>query len=321
MPVTNYDQFGGMLLGEHASGTQTDYLTDALGSITATVNQSATVLNTYRYKPNAAILARTGAAADPVFLWNGGTQSRRAGSSYDLNYNYFRHFDGVPMIWNSVDPLWPHEAPYSYANANPTSVIDKFGYQAVKKKPAKKLPWDPKPEPSRPKKDPRWPFPFPDPGHWGSKPPPWKPIGPPSKLPWIPASGIGTGYSYGAYCGSDNVRNPGLQVEPQDAIDACCQIHDRCLEAHYGAGFVEKGAHHCCDQALADCATWALLDGCYDSPRPMECVTAAVQITIAFYHLARHYKCDVTCLEQSQWQEYIYEHWSNDPWRLRPQKK
>ena len=41
MAVTNYHTVNGRIIGETTSGTRTDYLTDALGSVTATVNQSA----------------------------------------------------------------------------------------------------------------------------------------------------------------------------------------------------------------------------------------------------------------------------------------
>ena len=52
MPVTNYHTANGMLLGETTAGVRTDYLTDALGNVTGTVNQSAQVVNTYRDKSN-----------------------------------------------------------------------------------------------------------------------------------------------------------------------------------------------------------------------------------------------------------------------------
>ena len=56
-----------------------DYLTDALGSVTATVDQSGTVQNTYRYKPYGDLLAKTGTGNDPKFLWVGSQGYRQRG--------------------------------------------------------------------------------------------------------------------------------------------------------------------------------------------------------------------------------------------------
>jgi hypothetical protein len=65
MPVTNYHTVQGRILGESTSGVRTDYLTDALGSVTATVNSAQAVVNTYRYKPYGEQLAKTGSGTDP----------------------------------------------------------------------------------------------------------------------------------------------------------------------------------------------------------------------------------------------------------------
>ena len=72
MAVTNYYTVNGQIIGEKVgAGARTDYLTDALGNVTATMNQSAQILNTYRYKPYGGLLAKTGVGADPSFLWVG----------------------------------------------------------------------------------------------------------------------------------------------------------------------------------------------------------------------------------------------------------
>jgi hypothetical protein len=52
MPTTSYFSINGELIGEKVgAAARTDYLTDALGGVTATLNQSGAVVNTYRYKP------------------------------------------------------------------------------------------------------------------------------------------------------------------------------------------------------------------------------------------------------------------------------
>ena len=63
MGVTNYYWAGDMLLGESGPNGKVDYLTDALGSVTTTVNGTGAVLNEYRYKPYGAQLSKTGTAA------------------------------------------------------------------------------------------------------------------------------------------------------------------------------------------------------------------------------------------------------------------
>ena len=80
MPVTNYYTVGGRIIGEETSGVRTNYLTDALGSVTTTVDQTGAVQNTYRYRPYGSLLAKTGTAADPAFTWVGTAGYRQTGT-------------------------------------------------------------------------------------------------------------------------------------------------------------------------------------------------------------------------------------------------
>jgi hypothetical protein len=53
--TTDYYTANGQILGEKVgSNPRTDYPTDALGSVTAIVNQSGQVVNEYRYNPYGA---------------------------------------------------------------------------------------------------------------------------------------------------------------------------------------------------------------------------------------------------------------------------
>ncbi|MCW5941947.1 MAG: hypothetical protein KIS66_06930 [Fimbriimonadaceae bacterium] len=131
MPVTNYHTVNGRTIGETTDGVRTDYLTDALGSVTATVDQSQNVLNTYRYKPYGGLLAKTGSSPDPKFLWTGDTGSRTTGLAYFEQYNRARHYGSMQAGWTSVDPLWPTTSTYSYSLASPTSFIDASGLIGV----------------------------------------------------------------------------------------------------------------------------------------------------------------------------------------------
>lgn len=87
MPVTNYHTVDGEIIGDETSGTQTDYLTDAQGSVTATVNQSANVVNTYRYKPFGSQLAKTGAGSDPRFQFLGAHGVDSTGRSVTTHFD------------------------------------------------------------------------------------------------------------------------------------------------------------------------------------------------------------------------------------------
>lgn len=118
----------GRIRGEtDVSGLQRDYLTDAVGSVTATVDQSGAVENTYRYKPYGERLAKTGTGADPRFLWTGETGSRTTGAAHAGQYNRARHLDTETGTWTSVDPLWPEEQAYVYVGGNPTTWTDPNG--------------------------------------------------------------------------------------------------------------------------------------------------------------------------------------------------
>ncbi|MCW5941945.1 MAG: hypothetical protein KIS66_06920 [Fimbriimonadaceae bacterium] len=131
MPTTNYHTVNGRTIGETTDGVRTDYLTDALGSVTATVDQSQNVLNTYRYKPYGGLLAKTGSSPDPKFLWTGDTGSRTTGLAYFEQYNRARHYGSMQAGWTSVDPLWPRSVQYGYAFADPLRYTDPGGMLGI----------------------------------------------------------------------------------------------------------------------------------------------------------------------------------------------
>ena len=106
MPVTNYYSVNGEIIGEKTTGSsRIDYLTDALGSVTATMDQNAQVVNTYRYKPYGALLSKTGAGADPSFQWVGSQGYRQTGKKYSDVYVRARHYDTVTGRWTTRDPM------------------------------------------------------------------------------------------------------------------------------------------------------------------------------------------------------------------------
>lgn len=126
MPVVNYHTVNGQMVGQSTGTEFTQYLTDALGSVTATVNGKR-VTNTYRYKPYGERLAKTGAGPDPAFQWAGDTGSWVTGRSWAEQYNQARHYGTRQSSWTSVDPIWPTGWPYSYVEGNPATLKDPAG--------------------------------------------------------------------------------------------------------------------------------------------------------------------------------------------------
>ncbi len=127
MPVTNYYAVNGRLIGEATIGVRTDYLTDALGNVTATVDQSQAILNTYRYKPHGDVLSKTGVAVDPKYRWVGQYGYRCTQLGFATYYIRSRSYSSATGTWTTIDSEWPEEATYQYANGNPVTWIDYWG--------------------------------------------------------------------------------------------------------------------------------------------------------------------------------------------------
>jgi RHS repeat-associated protein len=131
MAVTNYYTVNGEIIGEKAgAGARTDYLTDALGNVTATMNQSAAIVNTYRYKPYGGLLAKIGVGADPAFTWVGSQGYRQTSKKYSDVYIRARHDDTLNGRWTTKDPIgfaggdWGF---FRYALSTPVWLVDPTG--------------------------------------------------------------------------------------------------------------------------------------------------------------------------------------------------
>ena len=127
MPVTNYYTVDGEIIGEATGGVRADYMVDALGSVTGTVDQSAQVLNTYRYKPYGALLAKTGAGADPKRQWVGSLGYRATGRRQSESYVRARHYGTSSGLWTSHDRWWPRLPALGYGLGNPCVFVDPTG--------------------------------------------------------------------------------------------------------------------------------------------------------------------------------------------------
>ncbi len=125
--ATNFITSHGMIWGEISdTGVTRSYGHDALGSVTETFVNGA-LENTYRYKPFGGLLAKTGTAPDPSFLWNGGSGYRTTLLSYCETYVRRRHFSISSANWTTSDPLWPSENAYGYVRQSPVLLVDASG--------------------------------------------------------------------------------------------------------------------------------------------------------------------------------------------------
>src|SRR5262249_54175585 len=130
MGVTNYYSVNGEILGEKViGGSRMDYLSDALGNVMATMNQSAQVVNTYRYKPYGALLAKTGVGADPAFQWVGAQGYRQTSKKFSDVYVRARHYDTATGRWTTEDLSVAEGvlAVFRYVRSNPVSNVDPSG--------------------------------------------------------------------------------------------------------------------------------------------------------------------------------------------------
>ena len=126
MGTTYYYTVNDIIIGEHTLGqNRLDYVTDALGSVVATIDQNLAVQSTTRYKPFGADLATTG--TQPMFGYNGNRGYRRTGLPHADLYVRARHLGTVDSRWTTLDPIWPRSAAYGYVGGKPTRFIDRNG--------------------------------------------------------------------------------------------------------------------------------------------------------------------------------------------------
>ena len=130
MSVVNYHTVEGFLLGEtSAAGARRDYLTDSVGSVVSTVDQSAVIKNTYRYKPYGGFLLQVSPEVGPRFCWTGETGSLYTRGGHAEQYNRARMYGTPSGRWTTQDPLWPDQRAYGYVKGNPTTWTDPSGMQ------------------------------------------------------------------------------------------------------------------------------------------------------------------------------------------------
>jgi RHS repeat-associated protein len=306
-------------------GVTKDFLTDHLGSITAEINQAQARTYDTRYSAYGRNNWSTGTGCG--FGWVGSYGYRETGLFHMSHYVRARHYSYLTGAWSTVDPLWPSTSAYGYVLSQPTWLVDPAGLQGKPAIPPWLMPPAPRPK-NLPVQGPPvpWIFPFPP----VASPPHRKGRPVPHRLPWTGSNHLpGTGWSYGSYCGQSTIQNPGLAVLPQDDLDACCQTHDRCLEAHYGAGYGNADAHICCDGSLLTCAKWVVSTGCKKAPGPWresQCIEASLELitgieialgvmkTIRGLQNAREFPYSSgppPCIDPRKWPRLVEKHWGD----------
>lgn len=123
MATTWYHAVNKQLLAQTTSGSRTSYLTDGLGSVTATQNAAGTTTATWRYKPYGALLAKTGSGDDPAFRWCGANGHVDQGLAYSL-YAPLRHYSTSLGRWTCQAASWPHNYAFAYASNSPALRVD-----------------------------------------------------------------------------------------------------------------------------------------------------------------------------------------------------
>jgi len=130
MPMNaTYMTMDGEIVSETRNGVESNYLPDSLGSTVALLSLTGTITDTFTYWPYGETLLHTRSSVSPYqFVGTKGYYTDVVNSSI---YDRARILITPTPRWQSLDPLWPGQLPYSYANGNPTTLIDATGNQAL----------------------------------------------------------------------------------------------------------------------------------------------------------------------------------------------
>ncbi len=130
MPVTNYYTIDGQMIGYKDAGGRKDFLTDALGSVTAEVDQTgATKTFDGRYTPYGGDLSSSGTRGR--YGWIGTWGYRETRLAVSSHYVRARHYNWKSGKWITSDPLWPSESGYVYVQNSPIIRKDPSGLSGL----------------------------------------------------------------------------------------------------------------------------------------------------------------------------------------------
>lgn len=129
MPVKNYYCVDGVMIGYSDENGHKDVLTDALGNITGEVDETGELTYQARYSPLGKTISSSGFSSSG-FGWVGAHGYRQTGLTGASHYVRARHYSKVSGTWTTLDPLWPSEMAYGYAECNPILLLDPTGQTA-----------------------------------------------------------------------------------------------------------------------------------------------------------------------------------------------
>ena len=120
-----YATINGQIVSENRGGVISYYAPDNLGSTVALLDATGTVTDTFTYWPYGEIQSHVGSSITPfTFCGTLGYYTDVLGSQIYVRARYLRQ---ALTRWQSFDPLWPSQRPYSYVDNMPTSKVDWLG--------------------------------------------------------------------------------------------------------------------------------------------------------------------------------------------------
>jgi len=120
-----YTTINGQIVSENRNGVPSDYIPDALGSTIALLSDTHQITDSWTYWPNGQVRTRTGTNPTPHTFC--GTVGYHPDVESDSTYVQTRELRPGLARWQTVDPLWPSQAPYAYADSSPVSNTDPTG--------------------------------------------------------------------------------------------------------------------------------------------------------------------------------------------------
>ena len=120
-----YSNAFGRVIAENRGGVVSRYVTDTQGSTIGLVSSSGVLTDRWVYWPYGEVAQRTGTNVTPL-TWLG-TLGYYLDQASKLFYVRARHLRADLARWLTVDPLWPGQPAYEYAESAPTMLADPWG--------------------------------------------------------------------------------------------------------------------------------------------------------------------------------------------------